>query len=58
MACRAHVAAEIPAQAARLTRWFSANLDPRSLSDNASWAGYLGLSAANFVLLGDRSACG
>ena len=42
----------------RSTRWFDANLDPRSLYDNGSWAFYLGESAANFVLLPDRSACG
>jgi hypothetical protein len=41
-----------------MARWFDGNLDPHSLYDNGSWAFYLGESAANFVLLDERSACG
>lgn len=56
--CDEDAAQQLPTQAAALARWFDANLDPRSLYDNGSWAFYLGESAANFVLLPERSACG
>jgi hypothetical protein len=55
--CDGDTADQVPAQVARLEHWFDANLDPRSLYDNGSWAFYLGESAANFVLLPERSAC-
>jgi hypothetical protein len=56
--CRAAEAGRIPGQVLSMARWFDRNLDPHSLYDNGSWAFYLGESAANFVLLDERSACG